>query len=502
VSDPGLFLLRLAGEIATKGRGTRLHFLHRLQGNLESALASTGLPYRIEREWSRFLVQTPAPAALEVLPHVFGLSSLSPVERRPWRTLDDLVKTGEELFAARVEGHTFAVRARRAGDKRFIPFRSADLDRALGGRLFARTRGVDLDQPEVAVQVEVRAGEALWFTDSIPAPGGLPLGTEGRALALVSGGFDSAVAAWLVLKRGVRLDYLFCNLGGASHQQGVLEVMKVIAERWSFGYRPKLHAVDLQPIVERLQAETDPRYWQVVLKRLMLHAANAVARQVRSEALVTGEAIGQVSSQTLRNLRAITEVAALPVLRPLVAADKDEIVALARRIGTYELSATVAEYCALQAKRPATHAALPAVRGEEAKIDLESVAEAVAAREIIDLKAFDVAARLDPALAVDSIPPGAAVVDLRAPDAYRAWHWPGAEQRDYFAALRGFAAWPRDRRWVFYCEVGLKSAHLAELLRKAGFDAWHVDGGVRPLLRQATAEDPLLKAALSPAMLD
>jgi thiamine biosynthesis protein ThiI len=142
------------------------------------------------------------------------------------------------------------------------------------------------------------------------------------------------------------------------------------------------------------------------------------------------------------------------------------------------------------------------VRGEEAKIDLEAVAAAVAGREIIDLKALDVAARIDPALAVDAIPRGAAVVDLRAQDAYRAWHWPGAEQRDYFSALRGFAGWPRERRWVFYCEVGLKSAHLAEVMRQAGFDAWHVAGGVRPLLKQATAEDPLLRAALSPAVLD
>jgi thiamine biosynthesis protein ThiI len=502
VSAPDLFLLRLAGEIATKGRGTRLHFLHRLQGNLESALASTGLPYAIEREWSRFLVETPAPAALEVLPHVFGLSSLSPVERRPWRTLDDLVRTGEELFAARVEGHTFAVRARRAGDKRFIPFRSADLDRALGGRLFPRARKVDLEHPEVAVQVEVRAGEALWFTDSIAAPGGLPLGTEGRALALVSGGFDSAVAAWLVLKRGVRLDYLFCNLGGASHRQGVLEVMKVIAERWSFGYRPKLHAVDLQPIVERLQAATDPRYWQVVLKRLMLHAANLVARQTRAEALVTGEAVGQVSSQTLRNLRAIDEVAELVVLRPLAAADKEEIVALARRIGTYELSAAVAEYCALQAKRPATHAKVGAVRAEEEKLDLEAIAAAVLAREVIDLKQLDLATLGDPALAVESIPDGAAVVDLRSREAFAGWHWPGAEHRDYFNALREHARLDKGRRWVFYCEVGLKSAHLAELMRAAGFQAWHVQGGVRSLLRQQTAEDPALKALLSPALLD
>lgn len=500
--DSQLFLLRLAGEIAVKGRGTRVQFLRRLQGNLESALATTGVPYRVERDWSRILVEAPRGAALEVLPNVFGISSLSEVQRRPWRTLDDVVDAGVALFADKVAGKSFAVRARRGGDKRFIPFRSVDVDRALGARLLPRAARVDLGHPEVTVQVEIRAGEALFFADSIAAPGGLPLGTEGRALALVSGGFDSAVAAWLILKRGVRLDYLFCNLGGGAHRDGVLGVMKLVAERWSFGYRPKLHAVDLQPMVERLQTETDPRYWQVVLKRLMLHAANLVAQKTRAEALVTGEAVGQVSSQTLRNLRAIDEVAELPVLRPLAAADKEEIVALARKIGTYELSAAVAEYCALQAKRPATHAKVGAVRAEEGKLDLDKITAAVAAREVIDLKGLDLATMGDPALAVDTIPDGAAVVDLRSREAFAGWHWPGAEHRDYFSALREWSKLDRSRRWVFYCEVGLKSGHLAELMRGDGYQAWHVQGGVRPLLRQQTAEDPALKALLSPALLD
>src|SRR4029079_16764882 len=112
------------------------------------------------------------------------LSHLSVVERRPWRTMDDIVVAGEALFADKVAGKSFAVRARRGGDKRFIPFRSADVDRALGARLRPHATRVDLDRPEVTVQVEIRTGEALFFAASIAAPGGLPLGTEGRALAL------------------------------------------------------------------------------------------------------------------------------------------------------------------------------------------------------------------------------------------------------------------------------------------------------------------------------
>ncbi|HVS03710.1 MAG TPA: tRNA uracil 4-sulfurtransferase ThiI [Thermoanaerobaculia bacterium] len=495
-----LFLVRLSGEIATKGRGTRLHFTRQLVRNLADALAAAGLPHRIQREWSRLFVEAPA-AAAEVLPRVFGVHSVSPVERRSWRTLDDVVAAGEELFAAAVAGKRFAVRARRGGDRRFVPFRSGDVDRALGARLLPVAAGVDLGDPEVTVRVEIREGEAYFFTERLPGFAGLPAGTEGRALSLVSGGFDSAVASWLLLKRGVRLDYLFCNLGGEAHLEGTLKVMKLIAERWSHGYRPRLHAVDLQPVVAGLQQRTEPRYWQVVLKRLMLHAANQLARELRCDALVTGEAVGQVSSQTLRNLRAISEVAELPILRPLVGANKEEIVEQARRIGTYELSAAVAEYCALHPRRPATHAGVGAVREEEGKLDLAAIAAAVAARQVYDLKELDLAALGDPELAVAAIPQDAVLIDLRSPAAFAAWHHPRARRMDYFGALAEHRGFPRERHYVFYCEVGLKSAHLAEVLRRDGFTAHHLRGGVKEVLRQVQEEDPALTALLSPALL-
>jgi tRNA uracil 4-sulfurtransferase len=498
---PALYLIRLSGEITTKGRGTRLHFQRRLQRNLEAALAATGLPYRVERGWSRFLVETPPAAALEVLPRVFGVHSLSAVERRRWEALEDLVTAGEELFRDAVRGRRFAVRTRRGGDKRFIPFRSGDLDRALGARLLPMAAGVDLGAPEVTVHIEVREEEAYFFTGQVAGPGGLPLGTEGRALALVSGGFDSAVAAWALLKRGVRLDYLFCNLGGDEHRRGVLGVMKLVAERWSYGYRPRLHAIDFQPAAAALRERCDPRYWQVLLKRLMLHAANRLARQLRVDALVTGDAVGQVSSQTLQNLKAISEVAQLPILRPLVGTNKEEIVAQARAIGTFELSASVAEYCALHPRRPATHARLEAVRREEALLDLAAIEAAVDARETIDLERLATADLVDAGLGIEEAPPGAAVYDLRSRPAYDAWHYPGALHLDYFEALRHLERFERGRTHVLYCEVGLKSAHLAERLRAAGLTAGHFHGGLRQVMRQATRTDPALAALLSPALL-
>ena len=499
-STPHRYLVRYSGEVTTKGRGTRLRFLRRLEQHVHDGLRSTGWPYSVEREWSRMVVEAPPVAAEEILPRVFGIHSISPTERRDGTSLEAIVAAGRDLFRDAVAGKRFAVRARRSGDRRET-FRSADVDRALGAALLPFAAGVDLGHPEVEVRVEIRNGIAYFFTTTIPGPGGLPLGCEGRALSLVSGGFDSAVASWQMLRRGARLDYLFCNLGGAKHREGVLKVMRLIAERWSHGSRPRLHEVDFLPLLDAIRERTNPRYWQLILKRLMLRAANHLARAVHSEALVTGEVVGQVSSQTLRNLRVISEVAERPVLRPLAGMDKDEIVALARRIGTYELSAVVPEYCALHPERPSTQANPAAVRAEEAKLDLSRLDALVAERRVFELRDLDLAELGDPTLAIDAVPAGARVVDVRSEAAHRAWHLPGSEHHEYFRLLADATGFRPGETVVFYCEVGLKSAHLAERLRARGVQAFHFAGGMRDVLRRARDEDAALAAALAPVLL-
>ena len=141
------------------------------------------------------------------------------------------------------------------------------------------------------------------FSGRVAGAGGLPLGVEGKAVCLMSGGFDSPVAAWLVLRRGVSLDYVFCNLAGDAYERMVASITKVIADEHSWGDHPRLHVVDFAAVVDDLRAKVEPRYWQIVLKRQMYRAAERVAAEVGAEAIVTGEAIGQVSSQTLGNLQ-------------------------------------------------------------------------------------------------------------------------------------------------------------------------------------------------------
>lgn len=498
---PHLLLVGYSGELSLKSKGTRNRFSEQLARNVADALERAGIAHRVERFWSRILVRAGSARAAEVVARVFGASSVAPVVERSWTNLDDLLEAGREIFAPAVAGRTFGVRMRRGVAGQKLPFRSPEVERRLGALLVPGAAGVDLRQPEVWARIELRGGVAYFSSEGQDGAGGLPTGTEGRALALVSGGFDSVVAAWLLLRRGVRLDYLFLNLGGDQHRDGVLRVMKILAERWSHGYRPMLHVVDFRPVADELRAVCPKRLWQVILKRQMLRAGEGLVKRLRLSAMVTGEAVGQVSSQTLQNLAVIAGATQIPVLQPLIAMAKEEITALARRIGTFEASAGVAEYCALAPKDPETHAAIARVLEAEEGLDSARLETLVEERTVLDLRALDLERLRAPDLEIDTIPDGAVVVDLRTPQAYRSWHLPGAERRDYAEAVGHPGRFEPGRVHVFYCEVGLKSAHLAELLHARGIVAYHLRGGLRHALR-LTADDPALVAVLSPVVRD
>lgn len=485
MSEPSLVLLRISGEVSTKAKPTRRRFVSRLQRNLRDVLESAGAEYQIEPSHDRILVQASPASALEGLSRVFGVQSLSPAERHSVSSVAEVVALGERIFGDEVVGRRFAVRARNVGGTSVPGLRGREVEVELGTRLLARAKSVDLDDPEFTARIEIYRGFAYFFRDLVQAEGGLPLGTGDRAVALVSGGFDSPVAAWQLLRRGVSLDYVFCNLGGFSHQLGTVRVMQVLANRWSWGTRPRLHAIDFSAVSRELQRVAEPRYWQVILKRQMLRAAEAVAMSCQGEAIITGEAVAQVSSQTLVNLRTISEATRLPILRPLVGANKDEIIRRAEHIGTAPLSAVVDEYCALVPRHPATAARAEVIERNEVGMDPAVLARAIEAREVLDLRALDPDASGMPEIETDRVPEGACVVDLRTGREYEGWHFPGALHLDFGRALEGYGSFAKDQSYLLYCEFGLKSAHLAELMRAAGHRALHFRGGTRALRRLA-----------------
>jgi tRNA uracil 4-sulfurtransferase len=479
MTNPGesLILIRLSAELTTKARGTRRRFTRKLLENIREALRESGERFHAESQWTRIYVRTGARDAIRRLQRIPGLSSMSLVEGSCNAELDEIVRVGREIFADRVRGRTYAVRAKRTGSH---PFSSADVQRHLGAALNPGAT-VRLDDPEVEVEVEIRDRVVHFFSGRTAGLGGLPLGVESRAVCLLSGGFDSAVAAWLMLKRGVELDYVFCNLAGEAYERSVVQVAKVLADGWSYGTRPRLHVIDFGPVLDALRAGSQPKYWQLVLKRLMYRAAARVAGEIGAGATVTGEALGQVSSQTLANLAAIDDASDVVVFRPLLGFDKSEIVDRARIVGTFEISARVKEYCAIAPGNPVTHASREAAASEEAGVDLEVLNRAVAGRRVIDLRELNSADLVDSYLYTDRLPEDPVVLDVRAVGEGDDWEYPGALRADYWEMAKRIGKMDPERTYVIYCDAGLQAVLLAEQMQRAGLNAFAFRGGTRAL---------------------
>ena len=475
-------MVRLAAEVTIKSPRTRTAFLRRLRRNMGDALRAAGIEYSLEPVWGRIFVRASSHLALPVLARVFGISSISAVEREVAADLETILAEGTALFRETVAGRTFAVRARRTGRH---TFRSLDIEQQLGAALLPFSAGVDLSSPQATAFVEVRDEKAYLFSERIPGAGGLPLGVEGSAVSLLSGGFDSAVSSWLLLKRGVALDYVFCNLGGDAYERAVVQVGKAIADDWSYGTRPHLHVIDFAPVLDELRAKTRASYWQVVLKRMMYRAACMVAADRRADAIITGEAVGQVSSQTLSNLRAIESVAGLPVLRPLIGADKEEIITRAKSIGTAALSEQVKEYCAIAPGHPVTATTISRVDAEEVKMDAGVLERVVAERRMLDLRALLPADLAAPYLFIEDVPDNAVIIDTRPKAQYRSWHLKGARHMEEWELLRDFKRLDKKPLYVLYCSHGIQTAYLAERMQRQGYEAYSFRGGARGVMKYA-----------------
>jgi len=473
-------VVRFAPEITTKSRRTRRRFQNILQHNIEDALRRHGLPFTLAPKWGRMVIESPArDDVLGVLPRVFGISSFSPVEAVAEVDLEAIARVGRATYASRIDGRRYAVRAKKLGTH---PISRMAVETELGRALNPYGK-VDLERPEITVGVEIFGDRAYFATVRHAGPEGLPAGVQDKAVVLISGGFDSAVAAWRIMRRGVGVDYVFCNLGGSAYERMVLQLTGLLFKSWSFGLRPRLHVVDFAPLVAAFRRDTEAAYWQVILKRLMYRAASRIAREQHAKAIVTGEAIGQVSSQTIANLHAIERAAAVPVLRPLIGMDKAEIMADARRIGTAALSERVREYCALGKDRPVVACRPARLDREEAKLDLDLLERLVTERKVIDLERVDPAQRQTPYLFKDEIPEDAIIIDCQPRHLYEKWHVPDARNHDLDQLLERYRELDKDRTYLLYCTYGTLTPLLAELMQQSGYEAYAFDGGVAALKR-------------------
>ncbi|MGQ9553055.1 MAG: tRNA uracil 4-sulfurtransferase ThiI [Anaerolineae bacterium] len=345
------------GEIALKGQN-RPRFIRQLSSNVTGCLRHAGIAAAVARVERRIYVETDTPeAAAQVLTRVFGLTSVSPAVRVPVDLeVMKSVALQESQRAGLSAACTFRVQARRA-DKSF-PLTSPEINRKVGAYIQENTGArVNLsDDADVTVGIEVQRDHALIYARVIPGPGGMPVPLSGRVVALISAGLDSPVAAWMMIKRGCAIIPL--HLAQSDESERRFRALCQVLQGWSHGWRIKpvvmSHQEVFGAVCERLREMRGERWTCLFCKRTMVRTAEAVAHKHKADGVVLGDSLGQVASQTLENMRIISSGCELPIFRPLIGLDKVEIMALARRIGTYDISAQAAAPCPFLPERPVT----------------------------------------------------------------------------------------------------------------------------------------------------
>ena len=375
-----MILLKL-GELVLKGLNRR-SFEDKLQANIYRRLNHLG-QFRVYTRQSTTYVEPMTEGcdmdgAWEALKKVFGIVGLSRA-RACEKDKDAILAAareylGDKLAAAR----TFKVETKRA-DKSF-PMTSIQLSQYVGGELdeLYPNLQVDVHHPELTVHVEIRDYAAFVHADPEPGAGGLPVGINGRAVSLLSGGIDSPVASWMIAKRGVALEMVhFFSYPYTSPEakEKVLELAKLLTP-WCG--RLTVHVVPFTAIQEELRRSCPPELFTLIMRRFMMRIAQAVADRCGAKALVTGECLGQVASQTMEAMAVTGAVTRLPILRPVVGMDKEDIVRLAREIGTFETSILPYEDCCtvFTPRHPRLRPRLEEVEAAEAALDVEAMVRA------------------------------------------------------------------------------------------------------------------------------
>lgn len=375
-------------EVGLKGKN-RSFFERRLARNMRSRLST--LPgVTVNTLPGRMIVRPQSPAQLDdisaALATVFGLGGFSPAREVLQPSMQDLAAAARDL-AGGAHFSSFQVRARRGTTS--FPQTSGEINVAVGQAIKDATGSrVDLTHADWTCHIEVVTDRAYLYSDKLPGPGGLPVGSSGRLLALLSGGIDSPVAAWLMAKRGASVDLVHFHGQPFSDASSSQQAVRLARHLLPWLLRSRLWMVPFGDLQSEIVTSAPERLRIVLYRRMMMRISEVVARSHGAEALVTGESLGQVASQTLPNIAAIGEAADLPVLRPLVGLDKLEIEQIAGRIGTYEISIEPhQDCCVLFVPRQVTTAAKPGeLARAEAALDIDAlIGKALANAEFSEL---------------------------------------------------------------------------------------------------------------------
>lgn len=499
-------IIKLSPEITIKTRPVRKRFTVQLQTNIRRVFKRQSLSADVVLRWDMLEMVIPltvrsdleqqagsedtalqttyderCESAIEVLKSIPGIAyfirvqecSLADVMEDKAAALEKIYQATLALHGEHLANKYFAVRCKRHGDHHFT---SQELEIYVGGGLNQHTDalGVRLTKPDITINLEVKQQRLFIVEHRQQGLGGYPIGCVGPVLSLMSGGYDSSVASFEMMRRGMETHFCFFNLGGHAHEVGVKQVSHFLWEQYASSHRIAFINVNFERVVEEILTMVNKPYMGVILKRMMIRAASKIADEMQINALVTGESISQVSSQTLKNLSVIDKVTDTLVLRPLSTWDKSSIIAKACDIGVAQYAEHMPEYCAVISDKPTTAAKMPIVLREEEQFDFTVLDAAINDRTVIGIdKIYRHELAFDD-IEKQSIPePNQIVIDLR----------PGDEQEKAPLVLHGnetlhipfykinslFTSLDHNKEYLLYCDRGVMSQLHAVHLRAEGY---------------------------------
>jgi len=473
------FVIKLFPEIIVKSRPVRKRFIGQLKKNLRKILMPLSENIQISGTWDFVevnLIEEDSgleSLVLERLKHTSGIDFVLKVKEHSFKGLQDIADIVVKEYADQVKDKTFCVRVKRSGRH---PFTSIQAEQKAGGALFhnSESAGVKLKNPEVLVQLEIRDEQLLTVESRTQGLGGFPMGQQESCVSLISGGFDSSVASYLMIKRGIRTHYCFFNLGGIAHEVGVKQVAHYLWEKYGSSHRVLFITIPFEEVVSELLTKVQNSQMGVVLKRMMLRVAEQVAVEFNSPAIVTGECVGQVSSQTLTNLAVIDKATDMLTMRPLITMDKQDIISISRETGTEEFAAVMPEYCGVISDKPTTCAKLEKIEKEEGNFDFDVLTRAFDNRKVENIdQLYQSNQNIDEVEIVNMPNTSDIIIDIRHPHelALKPLFLTKNEILTIpFFKLQSDGSLDKQKQYLLYCDKGVMSQLQAEELSSKGFN--------------------------------
>lgn len=465
------FIIKYFTEIMIKGSTAKRQMISQVFNNLVNILSKISKDIKIKKFFDKVEVVCPVEVVNEVRTKLLdtpGIQQiLEAIQFDNMSTLDEIKVVVNDVMAKEIEGKTFVVRCKRTGTQEF---KSTQVEQTVGGYMLAHneTKGVALKGAEYTINLELEFCQLNIITHKHMGMGGFPLGTQGTVLSLMSGGFDSTVASYLTMKRGIKTNFVFFNLGGLAHEIGVKQVAYYLWSKFGSSHRITFTTIPFEDVVTEIFKSISEPYMGVMLKRLMLLASEKIADEMKIDALITGESVAQVSSQTLRNLALIDQVTNKLVLRPLSMMSKPDIIEIASKIGTARFAESMPEYCGVISKNPVTHGNYERVANEARRFDYSVLDEAVSNAISVNVDQIDLDINEIGQMEVvsDLTNTNYTVIDIRQSDdciqtSVETLKIP------FYRLKNDFKKLPQDKEYLLYCEKGILSQLHGQFLRDA-----------------------------------